>query len=484
MLKAHLKNLTRHSIVYTLSTFIQRTLGLVMMPIYTSKAYLATQSDYGDLTLFYTFVAFMNIIYLYGMDSAFLRYYFLGKHSRNDTYKTAFIGVTLNALLISAIIFVSSTFLSQVIFNSVDYVYHVKLSATILFLDVFCNLPYLILRAEEKSVQFSVIKVIRFIIELFLNILFVVYYKMGFIGILYANVLAAFMNVLILLPYQFPYLRGKWNTNAFKSMVLFAIPMIPNGIAYLIVEVSDKFLMLKLLDKETLGLYSANYKFGTILLFLVIAFRTAWQPFFLKLAEQKEARDVYSRVLTYFTLMGVVVVVFVSYLIEYIVKIPLPGSITLLGKQYWSGVTIIPLILTSYLFYGIYVNLTVGIYIRKKAQLMIIFTGLAAIVNVSSNFYLMPHYGIMGAAIATLLSYLIMVLTIFVANQKIYPVQYDYTRLAFLFIILVLMLFVYYYYQPQLLTRLVLLALLPVVLWISGFFRKAETAVIKKLFAR
>ena len=182
--------------------------------------------------------------------------------------------------------------------------------------------------------------------------------------------------------------------------------------------------------------------------------------------------------------MGVIVVVFVSYLIEYIVKIPLPGSITLLGKQYWSGVTIIPLILTSYLLYGIYVNLTVGIYIRKKAQLMIIFTGLAAIVNVSSNFYLMPHYGIMGAAIATLLSYLIMVLTIFVANQKIYPVQYDYTRLAFLFIILVLMLFVYYYYQPQLLTRLLLLALLPVVLWISGFFRKAETAVIKKLFAR
>ena len=162
-LKTHIKNLTRHSFVYTLSTFIQRTLGLIMMPIYTSKTYLATQSDYGDLTLFYTFVAFMNIVYLYGMDSAFMRYYFLGKHSRKDIYKTSFIGVTLNALIISGLIFLTSTFLSQLIFNSVDYVFHVKLAATILFLDVFCNLPYLILRAEEKSVQFSVIKIIRFL---------------------------------------------------------------------------------------------------------------------------------------------------------------------------------------------------------------------------------------------------------------------------------------------------------------------------------
>ena len=175
-----------------------------MMPIYTSKTYLATQSDYGDLTLFYTFTAFMNIVYLYGMDSAFMRYYFLGKHSRTDIYKTSFIAVTFNALIISGLIFLTSTYLSQLIFNSVDYISHVKLSATILFLDVFCNLPYLILRAEEKSVQFSTIKIIRFITELSLNILFVVYYKMGFIGILYANVLAAFINVIILLPYQFP----------------------------------------------------------------------------------------------------------------------------------------------------------------------------------------------------------------------------------------------------------------------------------------
>ena len=75
----HIKSLARHSSVYTISTFVQRALGFVMLPIYTDPAYLASRSEYGDLTLVYTFTAFMTIIYLYGMDAAILRYFFLGK---------------------------------------------------------------------------------------------------------------------------------------------------------------------------------------------------------------------------------------------------------------------------------------------------------------------------------------------------------------------------------------------------------------------
>jgi len=480
-LKSHLKNLTRHSLVYTVSTFIQRTQGLVMMPIYTSENFLASKSEYGDLSLFYVFTAFTAVIYLYGMDSAFMRYYFLGKHKRKDIYKTAFLGVSTNALILTAIIYLSAPFLAQIFFGSPDYAFHIKISALIIFLDTFSNLPYLILRVEEKSVSFSTIKIIRFIIELGLNVLFIVYYKMGFIGVLYANVLAAFINVLILLPYQFSYLKGKWNLEAFKSLAMFGVPLIPNGIAYLIVEMSDKLLMRHLLGKDLLGLYSANYKFGTIMVILIMAFRTAWQPFFLKIAKKKEAKEVYSRVLTYFTLIAVFSVILVSYLIEYIVQIPFPGDITLLGKGYWSGLSIIPIILTSYLFFGLYVNFTVGIYIKKKSHLMIIFTGLAAAINVGSNFFLMPAFGIMGAACATFLSYFIMAITIFIANQKIYPIKYDYPRILFLLGFLVLMLFVFYYFQPFFLTRIVLLALIPVLFWVTGFFKRTEIDAIKSM---
>jgi O-antigen/teichoic acid export membrane protein len=217
---------------------------------------------------------------------------------------------------------------------------------------------------------------------------------------------------------------------------------------------------------------------------IIVAFRTAWQPFFLKIANDPKAKEVYSRVLTYFSLMGVFVVVSVSYLIEYLVQIPLPGSMTLLGNAYWEGIKIIPVILTAYFLFGLYVNFTVGIYIRKKTKWMILFTGVAAIVNVSSNFYLMPAYGIMGAAIATLLSYLVMMILIFFVNNSIYPINYDYKRIAFLLVYLGVMLWVYYFVHPEFLFRLVLLVASPLLFWVSGFFKKSEINAVVSLFRK
>jgi len=149
-----------------------------------------------------------------------------------------------------------------------------------------------------------------------------------------------------------------------------------------------------------------------------------------------------------------------------------------MNKPYWPGINIIPIVLTAYLFYGIYVNLTVGVYIQKKTRYMALFTGLAAITNVGSNFYLMPHYGIMGAAVATLLSYLVMAITIFVANQKIYYVPYEYGRLAFILFYLTGMLTIFYLFSPTWPLRLLIVALTPVLFYLFRFFKKEELAFL------
>ena len=143
----------------------------------------------------------MNIVYLYGMDSAFMRYYFLSKSPRKDIYTTAFWAVVINSIVISLVIIGASAFSSDIIFGAPDFSFHMKLAALILFLDTFSNLPYLILRAEERSIAYSSIRIIRFFMELAFNIIFVVILKEGFLGILYANALAAFINALILIPY-------------------------------------------------------------------------------------------------------------------------------------------------------------------------------------------------------------------------------------------------------------------------------------------
>ncbi len=476
--------MARHSSIYTVSTFMQRALGFIMLPIYTDPSYLASKSQYGDLALVYTFTAFMNIVYLYGMDAAILRYFFLGKFKRKDVYSTGFRGVVANAIFLSVVLYVFAPQLGEIIFGGSHYALLIRLSAGILFFDSIGNLPYLVLRAEERSVLYSSFRIGRFLLELTLNIIFVVIWHKGVIGILYANLIASIINLLALIPYQIHYLKGSWSWKVFKVLALFGLPILPNGLAYLTVEVSDKYLMRILLNKDVLGLYSANYKFGSLLLLVVIAFRTAWQPFFLKIAKVPNAKQIYARVLTYFVLIGAIIVILGSFVIDYLVRIPLGGGHTLMGRMYWGGVKIIPIILTSYLFYGIYVNLTVGIYIKKKTKFMVIFTGLAALVNVASNFYLMPHFGIMGAAFATLLAYLVMAASIFMANQKIYYIPYEYGRILFILVFLTGVLGIYYGFQPGVLARIVIILISPLIFFVLHFFRKEEWAALMKMVKR
>ncbi|HEM49287.1 MAG TPA: hypothetical protein ENO27_03655 [Caldithrix sp.] len=254
--------------------------------------------------------------------------------------------------------------------------------------------------------------------------------------------------------------------------------------AYLTVQMSATYLMSLLLDKDSLAVFSASYKFGSIFLFIVMAFRTAWQPFFLKVAKQENAKEIYSKIMTYFILLGVLIIIGGSLFIEYLVKLPLYFGRPFMGEQYWAGLKIIPLILTAYLFFGIYVNLTVGVFIKKKSNLMIIFTGLAAVVNVVGNIYMMPAYGIMGAAVVTLLSYFIMAFSIFIANQCIYPIHYDYARIGLLVLVLAVVLISYYMFSLPILIRLLIVAIVPGVLYASGFFNKRERIAFKSVFKK
>ncbi len=479
-----IKNLTRHSFIYTVSTFIQRAQGLVMLPVYTDTSFIATRSAYGDYILVYTFIAFMNVFYLYGIDAAFLRYFFLGRHSQKDIYRSAIQVLLSSALLSSIVVFLAAEPLADVIFNAPGYAFFIKIAAGILFFDTLCNLPYLILRAEERSVTFAALRTGRFILELALNLYFVVYLKTGVKGILYANLTAAIINLLVLIPYQWPYLRGRFKMAVVRDLLHFGLPMLPNGLAYLVVELSDRYLMTHLLDKDTVGEYGANYKFGTLMLLLVTAFRTAWQPFFLKIAKQDDARKIYARVMTYFVLGAALVVVSGSLMVEYVAAISYAPGKTLLGREYWRGIIIIPVILSSYLLYGMYVNLTVGIYIKQYSRWMALFTGLAAVTNIASNLYLMPAYGMIGAAWATLAAYAVMMLSIFIFNQRVYPVRYEYGRIGLILGFSVFALSVYYIYQPDFLLRLGIVLLMIILFTNPWFLKKDEWRYLRTLYRR
>jgi O-antigen/teichoic acid export membrane protein len=479
-----IKQLSRHSFVYTIATMIQRLQGLVLLPIYTDTAYVASKAAYGDYALVYTFIAFMNVVYLYGMDSAFLRYYFLGKQKKENLIFTSFFLLIFSSLVLSFFLFFFADSIAKVVFTQTGYAFFIKMAAGILLFDTLANIPFLILRAEEKSVLYTSVRIGRFLLELCLNLYFVLYLKWGVPGILYANLTAAVITFIILSPFLMPYFSGKFRLNQVRDLLAFGLPMLPNGLAFLIVEVSDRFLMPRLLDKDILGIYSANYKLGTVMLLLVSAFRTAWQPYFLKIAGETQAREVYARVLTYFVLISAMVVISGTFFVEYIVRIPIWPGKTLVGSAYWEGIYIIPLILLSYFFYGMYVNFTVGIYIRKKSHLMVIFTGLAGLVNVGSNLYLMPALGMLGAGIATLLAYFVMMASIFLVNQRIYPITYEYGRVGVILIGMLMILMLSYAVPMTFMVKFAIVVAIPVFLLLSNYFNPDEKVYVASVFRK
>jgi O-antigen/teichoic acid export membrane protein len=264
-------------------------------------------------------------------------------------------------------------------------------------------------------------------------------------------------------------------------MLLFGLPFLPNGIAYVTIETVDRLLVQEFLGKDAVGLYSPNYKFGTILLMLVVAFRNAWQPFFLKVAKQENAQHLFSKVLTYFVVLGGLITLIATFFIEDILTIHYFDKFYILGSAYWEGIRIIPIIFLAYFCFGIYVVLTPGFYIEKKSQYMIFFTGSGAVVNIAANIILLPQLNIWGAAIATFLSYLTMALSIYWVSQKIYPIQIEWKKIAITILFMGSMILLFYSSELALWIRLCISLIAAACAFILMFDSNERSKLLKKL---
>jgi O-antigen/teichoic acid export membrane protein len=477
-----LTRLFKHSAIYSISTSMQRLQGLILIPIYTSTVYIPAVSQYGDYGLVYTFIAFMNFVYLYGMDSAFLRYYFLGKTDRKTVFSSTFFVLVLTGLLTSLLIYALSENIARWILFSVDLADLIKLAAVILFLDTVGNLPFLILRAEEKAGVFTVFRIMRFVLELLFNLVFVVILKWGVPGILYANILAAFINLLFMLPFSVKYLVLKIDRKLLWEMIGFGLPFLPNGIAFMTIEMIDRFLVTNYLGKNTLAAYHANYKFATVLLLFIVGFRNAWQPFFLKISKQKTAPAVYKQVLEYYIFGAGMVVILFSLFIKNILTYQFFGRFYLLNNQeYWVGIDFIPWIILAYYLFGIYILFTPAFYIQKKSQYMMLFTGTGALINIICNLLLLPRIGIWGAVIATVMAYLVMAFSIVVTAQRIYPIPIESRKLIGSLISILIILSIYSFLAMPFVMKILVVIVYNYLSWLFVLSREAKSAIIKKI---
>ncbi len=233
----------------------------------------------------------------------------------------------------------------------------------------------------------------------------------------------------MLLPTIARHFIPRFSGRLYRELLRFGLPYIPAGLAAMMIQVVDRPILKVLTDDDTVGVYQANYRLGIFMMLMVSMFDYAWRPFFLTNASDPGAKRLFARVLTYFVLAMAAVFLALSFFLPDLIQWKIFGR-HIIAPDYWGGIAIIPVVLLAYVFLGVYNNLMAGIYIEKKTNYLPAITMAGGITNVVANFALIPVMGMMGAAIATFLSYAIMAVVLYIVVQRIYPIEYEFGRLG------------------------------------------------------
>jgi len=290
-----------------------------------------------------------------------------------------------------------------------------------------------------------------------------------------------------LAPVLIARLKPAFDGKLYPELLRFSLPLVPAGLGAMMVQVIDRPVMLRLTDDVTVGIYQANYRMGIFMLLINTMFDQAWRPFFLERAGKPGADALFGRVLTYYLLVGICVVLGLAFFLADIVTFPFFGT-PLIHPNYWGGLKVLPVILTAYLFHGAYINFLASITISKRTDLLPWITALGAAVSIGGNFALIPVMGMMGAAWSVFASYAAMACAMGLLGRKVHPIPYEWNRVGKILAtgaaaaILALAMRslhsgtgVYW-----VLSRLGILTMVPVTLYLVGFFEPDELEVLKR----
>jgi O-antigen/teichoic acid export membrane protein len=240
-----------------------------------------------------------------------------------------------------------------------------------------------------------------------------------------------------------------------------------------------------LADIETAGLYNAGVKLGMFMSLFVAAFRFAWHPYFLATSKQENAKAIFRKVFTYVMLACLGVFLVLSVYIDDIVRLSV-GQWSLVGEKYWDSTVVVPVIMLSYVFYAAYVNFLIGIYLEKKTKVLPFITVAGMLGNLAVNFIFIPQFGMMAAGWARLVAYVIMAVSLYFVAQKLYRVEYEWSRLLKLGLV-VFVLFVGSQsaaIQASLFWKTGLVIFFPFLLFAVGFFQSNELDTLKRILKR
>lgn len=496
-----LKRLGSETLIYGFSTIVGRFLTYLLQPYY---AHQFDPAQNGVQSVVYSYVPIVGIVLYLGMDVAYMRHAAGVEEVPEREGRRAFtmcmgiIALAGGAVTALALVGASSLApLARLDPGSFRYM------MAIVYTDALLAVPFAHLRMSGRAVQYALLKFLFVVISVVLNVVLIGTMHWGVSAIFFANLSANLVLFALCFGNVARLFRPSLLREApWRRLWAYALPVMPATLAVMIVENGDRITLNYLPErmaqavygmasKDIVGIYSFNYKLGVAMLLVVQMFRLAWTPFSLQHARDPRAPELYSRVLTALMLVCAQVFLVVALFLPALAGVPAVHGYV--KPSYWDGLPIVPVILFGYVFSGMYAVVTAGLYIERKTHVLAWIAGAGAVLNLAVCIVAAPRWGMVSVAWATPASYALMAALGAWQANRVFPVPFEWRRLAFLGIVAAALFGVDQWIAARgvapvsevgLASKAGLVMALPALLLAIGFFRHGEMRALRSILSR
>ncbi len=417
-LAVQMRRLGKHSAVYGLGGIVSRLIAVFLLPIYTR--YL-DREDLGAVGLVVALSAVLVTILRLGISSAFFRFYF---DSKDAAHRLLVVRTSFWFTMASATVgLAAGVLLAEPIADllGLDDPNLVRAG----FVGIWAQMNYeqltSLFRAEERSTAFVLASLANVGVTIAMTLLLVVVWEQGALGVIVGNFAGTLVVYLALLTVHRAQLGLQFSRPLLREMNRFGIPLVPAALALVVVNFSDRFFLVHLANLADVGLYEIGVRIASAMVLLLTAFRMAWPAFAYSIEDDDEAKRTYAFVLTYLVVIASWLALGLGLLAPWLVRL-------LTQPDFYAGERVVAPLAFGGVAYAAYIVMAIGVGRAKRTQLNWVITGVAAAVNVGLNLLLIPPYGIMGAAVATVVAYVVMFIGMTWYAQRVFPTPYQWRR--------------------------------------------------------
>ena len=429
-----MKKLAKETAIYGVSSILGKFLNWLLVPLYTYV--LDSSADYGVVTNLYSWTALLLVILTYGMETGFFRFANKNKENAGEVYSTTLISVGVTSLIFAAICLFFSQKIADMLGYS-NYPEYISMLGVVVAIDAFASIPFAYLRFINRPIKFAAIKFLYIVLNIVFNIFFLVgcpwlmkvapttidwfynaHYGVGYVFV--ANILSTAIQTLALLPYIFTG-TFKFDFPLLKKLLRYSLPLLVLGVAGIMNQTLDKilypFLRTGVEGAAELGIYGATSKIALVMLMFTQAFRYAYEPFIFAQHKDKNNLLAYADAMKFFVIFSLFIFLGMTLYIDvfkYIIQ-----------HDYWIGLNVVPIVLMSFIFQGIFFNLSLWYKLTDKTMYGAWFSIVGTVIIVIGNILLVPRFGYTGSAWAAFACYLVIMLISYYFGQKYMPIKYD-----------------------------------------------------------